>query len=246
MTRWTAALSCALAACGSTINGGGTAGGGPSPKDASAEDTLAAFCAPGRSIACVGAGDCSAFQVCNNAGTAYGPCDCPDAAPDTGKPPSGELASFELLVNGVEQVPLHCPDSPWDYAEPAQEHPDVVIKNTGPVPIAYNALASWSVAPPNIPGVSDGESGQLVGVLAPAKQVDITSVFTATMANEGGAIAVLGSAAPFSMPLRTLVDEGTVPWPSCVGGSGGAATMYVVQLTDTANCQQAEKIGQYW
>jgi hypothetical protein len=169
-----------------------------------------------------------------------------DAVADTGSGIDAGivLASFALVVDGVVQTPLGCVTAPWDYAEPMQSHPHVALENTGAVPLAYNALSSWNIAPPNLPGVANGATNQLVGVLAPGAQVDITSVFTATAAGGGGIIAVLGSAAPFHSPPRSFFDEGTIPWPMGVAGSGGASTMYVVQLTDSTGCQQA--FSQFW
>src|SRR6185437_9704584 len=48
-------------------------------EEADAQPAMA--CVPGRSIGCVGPGGCSSNQVCNGAGTAYGPCNCA-AIPD--------------------------------------------------------------------------------------------------------------------------------------------------------------------
>jgi hypothetical protein len=50
------------------------------------------LCVPGQSVACGGPYGCPSYQLCNDAGSAYGPCDCPDAANflnDAGEVPDG-------------------------------------------------------------------------------------------------------------------------------------------------------------
>ena len=61
-----------------------------------------------------------------------------------------------------------------------RNNPSVILKNDGPVPLAYIARPVWNEFPPNIPGLPSGGGAQLVGVLDPGAQVDISSTFTAT------------------------------------------------------------------
>jgi hypothetical protein len=74
-------------ACGGKQSSGDADGGGPDAStasdssaaldaEASADAPPTMACIPGRSIGCVGPGGCSSNQVCNGAGTAYGPCNC--------------------------------------------------------------------------------------------------------------------------------------------------------------------------
>jgi hypothetical protein len=104
-----------------------------------------------------------------------------------------------------------------------------VIKNSGPVPLAYTAQATWSGPQP--PGVNFGNAYELSGVLQPGEQVDILPVYI------GGVTAVLGASLPFSDAGKFASDEGTIPWPAGVPGSGGATTMHVSQITVLTACQ---------
>ena len=90
--------------------------------------------------------------------------------------------------------------------------------------------------------MATGEQYELVGVLSPGAQVDITSVYTG--AYTGGAVAVLGSVNPFSYPDagKYLSDEGVVPWPAGVSGSGGAAQMQVAQIEVRNACGKANPV----
>jgi hypothetical protein len=87
--------------------------------------------------------------------------------------------------------------------------------------------------------VPTGEPDVLTGVLAPQAELDITSVF------EGGVTAILGSSEPFSDPDagRYVGDEGTIPWPGGVAGSGGASQMFVAQIDVKGACMP---VVQYW
>jgi hypothetical protein len=146
------------------------------------------------------------------------------------------IAAFAFIVNGVLQTPLRCPSDNWEFLpvnsggqpvctlDQLQTCPDgttAVLLNIGTVPIAYTARSLWSIPYP--PGVATGEPNVLVGVLAPQTQIDITSVFV------GGITAIVGSAEPFSNPDagRYNGDEGVIPWPGGVAGSGGAGQMWV-------------------
>ncbi len=158
-----------------------------------------------------------------------------DVAVDSAVAP-GELARFQLLVDGTPLMPLSCPSDDWEFPTPQgqgmaspQCMPLVTsasITNSGTVPFAYIAQGLWNLGVHYVPGVATGDSCQLVGVLAPGESIDITSVY------QGGTVAVLGSAAPFSSADagKTISDEGTIPWPAGVQGSGGATTMYLAQI----------------
>ena len=152
-------------------------------------------------------------------------------------PPPAGLAGFAFIVNGVLQNPMVCPSADWEFPlPPGEESPTVaypppipgvraLIVNTGTLPMPYLAQGLWYGFSHYVPGVSTGDSYQLAGVLDPGAQVDITSVYT------GGAVALLGSAEPFSSPDagKYVSDEGTIPWPAGVSGSVGAATMYIAR-----------------
>jgi len=169
-------------------------------------------------------------------------------------PPSPGEAGFAFVVNGVVQVPMSCPSEHWEFPAPAQlpswtsegnvavcdEPPaapcpgvtSVVIANTGQVPLAY--FASSTFAAPTIPGVLQGDAEpELVGVLDPGGQVDISSVFV------GGVVAVLGSSEPFSTTYAS--DEGVIPWPGGVAGSMGSAQMYVAEIEIVSSCHVASQ-----
>jgi hypothetical protein len=65
----------------------------------------------------------------------------------------------------------------------------------------------------------------LAGVLDPGAQVDITSVYVS------GAVALLGSADPFSgVDASFASDEGMIAWPNGVAGSDGASTMHIAEI----------------
>jgi hypothetical protein len=106
----------------------------------------------------------------------------------------------------------------------------VYVVNTGNVQVAYYATDSWSGG--YVPGVPTGATPELAGVLSPGAYVDITSVFS------GGITALLGSAEPFSPQDagQYAFDEGTIPWPVGVPGSGGAPNMHVAQIDVEAVC----------
>jgi hypothetical protein len=112
---------------------------------------------------------------------------------------------------------------------------NVVIVNTGRVPLAYFAATLFS--PPTIPGVLQSDSdAELVGVLNPEEQVDITSVFV------GGSVAILGSSEPFSgVDASYASDEGVIPWPGGVGGSLGSPQMYIAEIEIAGACHVASQ-----
>ena len=89
--------------------------------------------------------------------------------------------------------------------------------------------------------MATGDPGQLVGTLEPGEQVDITSVYDAS---GGGIVAIVGSADPFSSPDagKYAGDEGTIPWPAGVAGSGGATEMRVAELEVVSSCKKADVV----
>ncbi len=102
----------------------------------------------------------------------------------------------------------------------------VLLVNTGALPMPYIAAQSWGYNDHFQPGVSTSLAfDTLSGVLEPGAVLDITSSYSADV------VALLGSAEPFSAaePWATY-DEGTIPWPQGVAGSGGATTMYVAEI----------------
>jgi len=146
-------------------------------------------------------------------------------------------AGFAFIVNDVVQHPMVCPSDNWEFPLPPGEGPamptppikgvkNAYIVNTGALPLAYLAQSSWALGTQYVPGVSTGGSSQLVGVLAPGANVDITSAYA------GDHVALLGSAEPFSSPDAGMFtgDEGTIPWPAGVSGSGGATTMNIAEI----------------
>ena len=166
---------------------------------------------------------------------------------------SSGLARFTFIVNGVGQLPLTCPSANWEFPPPPDTatpgFPDgalseyvcasphmcpgitsVVIENTGQVSVAYIAQSTWNLPNHYEPGVPTGEPDQLVGVLAPGARVDITSVFV------GEITALLGSSEPFSPPGKNVSDEGTIPWPAGVAGSGGAQFMSLAEINMYTAC----------
>ena len=147
------------------------------------------------------------------------------------------LAGFGFIVNDVVQYPMACPSEDWEFPWPPGEGmptpfpppagiKSVLIVNTGTLPMPYLAQSGWNLGTHYVPGVLPGGSDQLAGVLDPGAVVDITSVYVS------GAVAILGSAEPFSEPDagKYVSDEGTIPWPAGVPGSGGAATMYIAEI----------------
>jgi hypothetical protein len=166
-----------------------------------------------------------------------------DAPIDVPPAPVGQ-AGFAFIVNGAVQTPLACPATNWEFPPVsgqttcANEPPcpgiqSAYIVNTGALPMPYIAQSYWTAQGIYSPGVPTGNSYQLTGVLAPGQQVDITSVYV------GGITAVLGSAEPFSNPDggRPVGDEGIIPWPLNVAGSGGATQMYVAEIEVYPSCQ---------
>jgi hypothetical protein len=167
-----------------------------------------------------------------------------DATFDVTPPPTGQ-AGFALIVNGAVQIPMSCPADNWEFpplpafggqtscnvqAPPCSGITSALLVNTGQVPLAYTAKALWSnTGYP--PGVQFGEQYELSGVVNPADEVDITSVFL------GGIVAVLGSSEPFSDGSHYVSDEGTIAWPAGVAGSGGATQMYVAEINFEKSCQ---------
>ncbi|HEY1960576.1 MAG TPA: hypothetical protein VGH28_33425 [Polyangiaceae bacterium] len=145
------------------------------------------------------------------------------------------IATFSFVVNGTVQTPMTCPSDRWEFPWPSGEGnvspfppapgiTSVVIVNTGASPMAYVARSGWSVGSHYVPGVSS-DSMDLAGVLDPGAQVDITSVYVS------GAVALLGSADPFSgVDASFASDEGMIAWPNGVAGSDGASTMHIAEI----------------
>jgi len=179
---------------------------------------------------------CLVFVGCGGATSAGSGTDGgSDAANDANDTNPQGVATFSFVVNGVVMSPMTCPSEHWEYPWPAGEgavSPEppapgitsVFIVNTGTLPLAYFAQALWAFGSHYVPGVSSGPN-DLAGVLAPGAQIDITSVYLS------GTVALLGSAEPFSDADASYAsDEGTIPWPKGVSGSGGASTMNIAEI----------------
>jgi hypothetical protein len=162
------------------------------------------------------------------------------------------LASFSLVVNGAVLTPLACPSDDWEFPVPSGEgmptpgcSPVVMsayLVNTGKLPMPYIAQGLWNFGAHYVPGVATGNSCQLTGVLDPGAKVNITSVY------QGGSVALVGSAEPFSSPDagKTVSDEGTIPWPAGVTGSGGATTMNVAQIDVPTSPMGCTAVTTFW
>jgi hypothetical protein len=177
-------------------------------------------------------------------GDAIGPL---DANIDVTPPPTGQ-AGFAFVVNGVVQTPVSCPAYNWEFppplvfdggqnvcgfSPPCPGIESALLINTGQVALAYTAESTWTVGngAGYPPGVAFGDPDELSGVLDPGDSVDIAPVFL------GGLTAVLGSSEPFSNMGHYVSDEGTIPWPADVAGSGGATQMYVAEINVVTACQ---------
>lgn len=148
--------------------------------------------------------------------------------------PAGQ-GGFAFIVNDVVQSPMVCAGPDWEFAPYAgSDIESVVLANTGSLDMAYIAGPLWE-SPGYVPGdYPGGDFG--AGVLAPGAYVDITSFYDA------GIVAIVGSAEPFTSPDASYPsDEGAIPWPLGVAGSGGATTMYVAEIEVFAACQQVER-----
>jgi hypothetical protein len=169
------------------------------------------------------------------------------AAFDLAPAPLG-LAGFAFVVNGAAQTPMACPHNNWDFAPlpgqgacvsssvgvmpPCGGIQSVLLVNTGSLPLAYTAQAMWDVGVDGYPPGVALDPSSLAGVLDPGSYVDITSVYCGLLT------AVLGSAEPFSDfdAGKYVTDEGTIPWPAGVSGSGGATQMFVAQIDVVGAC----------
>jgi hypothetical protein len=147
------------------------------------------------------------------------------------------LAGFAFIVNDVVQQPMACPGVNWEFLPypgtyggggciPCPGITSVVIVNTGALAMAYIAGPYWS-GQNYVPGGYPG-GDYTAGVLAPGAYVDITAFY-----NTG----IVGSAEPFSSAdAGYAADEGIIPWPLGVPGSGGATNMYVAEIEVRTSC----------
>jgi hypothetical protein len=159
--------------------------------------------------------------------------------------PAG-LAGFAFIVNDVVQDPMACPGASWEFPPapgtgdggggciPCAGIASVVIVNTGALDLAYIAGPYWS-GQNYVPGGYPG-GDYTAGVLAPGAYVDITAFYN------GGDVAILGSAEPFSSPdAAYAADEGIIPWPLGVAGSNGSANMYVAEIEVWTACNPVQR-----
>jgi hypothetical protein len=159
--------------------------------------------------------------------------------------PAG-VAGFAFIVNDVVQHPMACPGADWEFLPypgtdgsgagciPCPGIQSVVLVNTGSLDMAYIAGPWWSgqnYVPGGYPG---GQFG--AGVLAPGAFVDITAFYNT------GDVAIVGSAEPFSAQDAAYAsDEGIIPWPVGVAGSGGATNMYVAEIEVRTSCSSVQQ-----
>jgi hypothetical protein len=168
--------------------------------------------------------------------------DAGDAAVDSARPSvdasaadvaTGPLvASIAFLCNGVALTRNACPDKRWEYDVAAclkATTRKVVLQNTGEFPVAFIARRSWSLQTfyvPNQP--TDGTSGEIVGVIAPHEQRDLSSAF------DGGIVLLVGSVHPFdAAALATpMHDEGRVAYkPVMLDAFPTNGQLFVAELT---------------
>jgi hypothetical protein len=95
----------------------------------------------------------------------------------------------------------------------------------------YVVGSGWIAGAFYPPGVTPGGTLQVAGVLKPGGTVNFTSLY------REGIVGAVGSAEPFSsLDAHYASDEGTIPWPSGVAGSGGATTMHVAEIAVQSSC----------
>jgi hypothetical protein len=170
-------------------------------------------------------------------------------------PPTGK-AGFALIINDVVQHPMtDCPGRDWEFPPPYSgsggspclgiyPKPDgsvcsgiksVILVNTGAVDMPYIA-GEFEGSGTYVPGGYPGGPFE-AGVLSPGAYVNITSLYDAYI------VALVGSSEPFSSRDGSYADdEGEIPWPMGVKGSGGSPTMYVAQIQVLTACQSVEKV----
>ena len=170
-----------------------------------------------------------------------------DATGGLGAPPPG-LAGFAFIVNDVVQHPMTCLGTHWMFAPQSGTAPvsgggcmpcsgikSVILVNTSSLDMPYIAAPTWN-GNSYVPGANPG-GDFLAGVLAPGARVDLTSVY------DSGAIAVLGSAEPFSsFDAGFAYDEGQIPWPSGIAGSSGSSTMHIAEIEVYDSCRTVYKV----
>jgi hypothetical protein len=136
----------------------------------------------------------------------------------------------------------------WILPTPPGAPSSVVLKNTGVLPLAYLVQEWWDVGIDDYaPGVCSPDQNIspsqniVAGVLVPDGSVAITSIVDGYLpAHPSDYVALLGSAAPFGpTATETLYqDQGMIPWPTGLPGSGGSAVMYVAQVDMDTSCVQ--------
>jgi hypothetical protein len=158
-------------------------------------------------------------------------------------------ASFAFIVDGVVQTPMTCVAEAWEFphigppnaGDAGLGNHRVLLENTGSIAFAYTAMPLWS--PPYVPGIATGEQGQVVGVLNPGQELDLTPILGAIVSFDptgDGSLALLGSADPFLDPYVDVntyeYDEGQIPWPAGLTLTPSAPQMFVAQIAVRSAC----------
>jgi hypothetical protein len=150
-----------------------------------------------------------------------------DAAP-AGPP----VASISLVCNGIAATKNTCPNKRWEYDLDAclrATTRTVILQNTGAFPVAYIVRRSWSLLTYYVPSQpTDGQSGELTGVLGAGEQRDITT------AVDGGIVLVVGSVHPFDAAALTapLRDEGRLAYaPTMLGSFPTNGQLFAAQVS---------------
>ena len=147
--------------------------------------------------------------------------------------PAPTTASVTVRCNGTVVAKYACADKRWEYDfAPCTATPrKVVLENTGTLPIAFIARRAWTGTSYVPNQVTDGQSGELVGVIAAAAKVDVSAAYN------GGIFALVGSVSPFDAAALTapMRDEGKVATTKAMLGTLATnGVLDVAELTATS------------
>jgi len=146
--------------------------------------------------------------------------------------PAPTTASISVRCNGAVVAKYACPDKRWEYDfAPCTAPRKVVLENTGTLPIAFIARRVWTGTSYVPNQATDGLSGEMVGVIAVASKVDISTAYN------GGIFALVGSVSPFDAASLTapMRDEGKAATTKAMLGSLATnGVLDVAELTATS------------